>query len=318
MAEINPTATHGTNLNTPVSPSASTATSDVAANFWGEDGFSFGDILDLINPLQHVPIVGTIYRAVTGDEISTGSSILGGGLFGGVIGAGAAVANAIIDEVTGGDIGEHVIAMFSPSEDDAQASVDLASAENHDGYGAAFGRRAQEATWSDSPFPVPATATVAAAAPASTERRYVLNPAFGRGDQEATMTSLAALNDHPDTTTPDVAALTDNEPAMVALATATSQAAPRADTSSPLAPQQRLPVWLRAMPRAESDITVAAMRYVTPQAGLQLVQAMAGNANFKPTPGPGEMARVAIERYSNQAMAAKIMTTETVLVDNLY
>ncbi len=60
------------------------------------------------------------------------------------------------------------------------------------------------------------------------------------------------------------------------------------------------------------------MRYVTPQTGLQLVQAMAGTPNVKPPPGPGEMTRVANDRYSNQAMAARFIKTEPVLVDNLY
>ena len=315
MAEINPTAINPFNRNSQVQPATTASTSNAAANFWGEDGFSFGDILDLINPLQHVPVVGTIYRAVTGDEISTGSSILGGGLFGGLIGAGVAVVNAIIDEVTGRDFGEHVLAMFSPAEDDAETPVVLASAENRYGYGAAFGRRAQEATWSDSPSRDPATVpttaptmlTVATTTPASAERRYAANPAFGHRDQEATMTSPAFINDNRDPTTP----------AIAALETATAQVAPGGETTAPLAPR-RAPIWLTAMPRAESDFTVATLRYVTPQAGLQLVQAMAGNPNVKPTPGPGEMSRVAIDRYSNQALAARFIKIEPVLFDNLY
>ena len=29
--------------------------------------FSFHDLLDIVNPLQHLPVIGTIYRAITGD-----------------------------------------------------------------------------------------------------------------------------------------------------------------------------------------------------------------------------------------------------------
>ena len=29
---------------------------------FGEDGLTFGDILDVINPLQHIPVISTIYR----------------------------------------------------------------------------------------------------------------------------------------------------------------------------------------------------------------------------------------------------------------
>jgi len=37
----------------------------------------FKDVLRALNPLQHVPVVGTIYRAVTGDTIPAPLRILG-------------------------------------------------------------------------------------------------------------------------------------------------------------------------------------------------------------------------------------------------
>ena len=54
---------------------------------FGKDGFTFGDILDIVNPLQHIPIVGSIYRNITGDTIAPAMQIAGGALFGGPIGA---------------------------------------------------------------------------------------------------------------------------------------------------------------------------------------------------------------------------------------
>ena len=85
-------------------------------DFWGDDGLTFDDFLDLINPLHHLPIVSTLYRAATGDTISTGARVFGGALFGGVFGVFAAVFNAIVDEATGKDIGEHVLALFDGSD----------------------------------------------------------------------------------------------------------------------------------------------------------------------------------------------------------
>src|SRR3546814_15608721 len=41
---------------------------------FGKAGFSFGDFLDIINPIQHIPIVPTIYRAITGDTSQPGRS----------------------------------------------------------------------------------------------------------------------------------------------------------------------------------------------------------------------------------------------------
>ena len=49
--------------------------------------FTVRDFIDIINPLQHIPIVGTLYRNITHDEIKAPSRILGGGLFGGIVGA---------------------------------------------------------------------------------------------------------------------------------------------------------------------------------------------------------------------------------------
>lgn len=73
--------------------------------------FGFADFLDIINPLQHIPVVGTAYREITGDTIRAPSRILGGALFGGFIGAASSVVNAVIEEGSGKDIGGHVVEM---------------------------------------------------------------------------------------------------------------------------------------------------------------------------------------------------------------
>jgi hypothetical protein len=54
--------------------------------------------------------------------------LLGGALFGGVIGAAAAAANALIERVTGKDVGDHVVALLhlplhAPDEPVAIAQV---------------------------------------------------------------------------------------------------------------------------------------------------------------------------------------------------
>lgn len=77
---------------------------------FGDDGFTFSDFLDIINPLQHIPIVNTVYRAITGDRIDPGSRIAGGGLFGGPIGLVASLVSGMVEESTGKDPGEHALA----------------------------------------------------------------------------------------------------------------------------------------------------------------------------------------------------------------
>src|SRR3546814_13010283 len=71
---------------------------------FGKEGFSFGDFLDIINPLQHIPIVSPIYRAITGDTIQPGSRIAGDTLFGGPIGLVGGVTDAMVPASPGKDI----------------------------------------------------------------------------------------------------------------------------------------------------------------------------------------------------------------------
>lgn len=61
----------------------------------------FKDLVDIINPLQHIPIVGHIYRKMTGDEISPVAQFIGGALFGGPFGAAAAITDIAVREQTG-------------------------------------------------------------------------------------------------------------------------------------------------------------------------------------------------------------------------
>ena len=79
---------------------------------FGEDGFTFMDFLDIINPLQHIPIVATLYREISGDDLDPGSRVIGDTLFMGPVGTAAALANVMIDDVTGKDVRKHVMAFF--------------------------------------------------------------------------------------------------------------------------------------------------------------------------------------------------------------
>jgi len=86
-------------------------------SLFGADGLTFHDLLDIINPLQHLPVVSNIYREMSGDELSPGARMMGGGLFGGFIGLGVAMFNAVLEDLTGKDVGSHVIAFFRGGDD---------------------------------------------------------------------------------------------------------------------------------------------------------------------------------------------------------
>lgn len=50
------------------------------------DSFGLTDLIDIINPLQHIPIVSQLYQSATGDTMGSAAQIIGGALFGGPIG----------------------------------------------------------------------------------------------------------------------------------------------------------------------------------------------------------------------------------------
>lgn len=90
-----------------------------------------GDILDILNPLQHIPLVGSLYRHVTGDTIKPGAMLMGGAIFGGGAGLMAASVNVAVRDETGADMGETVLARLdSPKVDAAMDTpIQMARAE---------------------------------------------------------------------------------------------------------------------------------------------------------------------------------------------
>jgi hypothetical protein len=105
-----------------------TAAKPVAAksHLWDGESFGFTDVLAAINPLQHLPIIGSIYRAITGDTIGNAARVVGDTLYGGAIGLISGLVNVALVEDTGKDLGQHVIAMIEG--DDTPAPTKLAEA----------------------------------------------------------------------------------------------------------------------------------------------------------------------------------------------
>jgi hypothetical protein len=93
------------------------------SDLWGEDGFTFGDLLDLVNPLQHIPVVSTIYRQLTGDEIAPAARLIGGGLLGGIPGVVWAMTSVAVESASGRDIGAHLVAGLFGREADGNPAT---------------------------------------------------------------------------------------------------------------------------------------------------------------------------------------------------
>lgn len=92
------------------------------------ESLGFEDLLDVVNPLQHIPLVSNLYREVTGDEIAAPARILGGFLYGGPIGFVASAVNAIAEEATGRDLGEAALALVFGEEAAPEVATATASA----------------------------------------------------------------------------------------------------------------------------------------------------------------------------------------------
>lgn len=73
------------------------------------EAFQFADVVDIINPLQHLPVVNMVYRGLTGDTINPMSQIIGSAIYGGPVGAVTGTINAVAQVQTGKDFGDHML-----------------------------------------------------------------------------------------------------------------------------------------------------------------------------------------------------------------
>lgn len=73
-----------------------------------EHAVTFHEVLSALNPLQYLPVVGTIYRAVTGDIIPEPirrlGSLIVSGLLGGPLGIAINLATTAAEKITGIDL----------------------------------------------------------------------------------------------------------------------------------------------------------------------------------------------------------------------
>ena len=130
---------------------------DEESGFFGEDGFDLGDLLDLINPLQHIPVISSIYRSLTGDEISPAARLAGGTLYGGPVGLVSAFVSGVIEDTTDTTLGDIVVAAFT-GEDETEVATELASISPAAGTPASAPITASAMA---APMPIPLPAMVA-------------------------------------------------------------------------------------------------------------------------------------------------------------
>jgi hypothetical protein len=119
------------------------------------------NIVDIVNPLQHIPIIGAIYRHITGDEINPVTRIAGDALFGGPIGAGIGVADVAYQKITGEDPGETMIALVTGPRKEETTQIASQASWSKD---IVWDTPAQPPSPQETPSPAPTGAPVPVAA----------------------------------------------------------------------------------------------------------------------------------------------------------
>ncbi len=120
----------------PVKVASSWRVDRSAAEVYQEDeDFTFGDFVDIINPLHHIPVVGTIYRELTDEKIKPVSRVVGDVLYGAITGSVlvsciASAISAAYEQNEGAEpLTQLASAIFGADEADAEAPVMLAQAD---------------------------------------------------------------------------------------------------------------------------------------------------------------------------------------------
>ncbi len=148
-------------------PVTVTATAPIKAFSEGDEGPSFKDVLDIINPLQHIPIINTIYRHITGDEEGAVADVAGGALWAGPIGLVGSMVDLAVKADSGRSIGDNILHWLGLDDDEDTAKTQTAQQQ-----------QAQQAQQQQ-------TAVAVAPPPAVTIQALAALPARQRGDDKA-------------------------------------------------------------------------------------------------------------------------------------
>lgn len=175
----------------PLTPAPGSASSEADMSEGG-----FGMLVDAINPLQHIPVVSSLYREATGDGISSVARIIGGGIFGGIPGLIASAATSLFDAVTGEDPGELAISALKDlggTGSDSPFSADDGTALTGD-RGQALAEVAS--ALQDAPPPPPAAqADIGEALLASGNLNHYRDETLGLKDEGKREQYMASLNE---------------------------------------------------------------------------------------------------------------------------
>ena len=221
---------------------------------------TFHDLLDAINPLQHIPVVSWLYRQISGDQISAQARIAGDAIYGGIAGLVSGMFNALVEKDTGKDVAGNIVAFITGKSSTPTATAAATPT-------AIAATPATAALASSAPATPPATANTAPNLPSSAppQTAQSLSP-----DSQAALAKLAA-DLHATPANP-----TANPPA------APQSPAPQQPAAQPLSAGSQA-----ALARLAADLHTAHAAGVTPASFMgaaNAVPAVATTANGTPLP----------------------------------
>ena len=113
-----------------VAATAAEAADPAATAFADGSSPGLGDALDIINPLQHIPLVSQYYRDWTGDDMGYISQVAGGALWGGSLGVATSFVNIGLTSVMGKSPSQYVQQLFASDDvTDTSAASTATTAE---------------------------------------------------------------------------------------------------------------------------------------------------------------------------------------------
>ncbi|HBN90472.1 MAG: hypothetical protein CL577_08685 [Alteromonadaceae bacterium] len=81
------------------------------------------DVVDMINPLQHIPLVSQYYREWTGDDMGYVSQVAGGALWGGGVGVATSFLNLGLTSIMGKSPSDYIHQFLTADEAGATATA---------------------------------------------------------------------------------------------------------------------------------------------------------------------------------------------------
>jgi hypothetical protein len=159
-----------------------------------DSGKSFFDnLLDVVNPLEHLPVISTIYSNLTGDKPNDFTQVAGDTLYGGPLGFVSSIGNLVFKDATGKSVGDTVWGWITnKSTDTKTASADVRHNQkpssdlfsflsaNVGSDSTAMASNAASTSVS-APIAAPVSAVAAATSAAATTQPRFLNPLPARG-----------------------------------------------------------------------------------------------------------------------------------------